>query len=300
MKWLPVLIAAALPAMAQQSGAPVFKVDVKLVRLLVTVKDTQGALVGSLNLTDFSVQDSGVPQTISVFERQTELPLSVAVLVDTSGSTGKDLRYEITSIEKFFKALFGEGNPKDAASLYTFNYDVTLVQNFTRKISRLTDELKTLHPNGGTSLYDAIALSSRELSHREGRHVIVIVTDGGDTTSRSKYPESLEAAHLADAVIYPILVVPIPNDAGRNTGGEHALFTIAEGTGGRVFEPSVGAQLDQAFTEILRDLRTQYLIGYYPHDLPPDAPAFHPVHVDVGRKDLRVSTRTGYYGANAR
>src|SRR3974377_397801 len=101
MKWLPILLAAMLPAGGQQPPSPVFKVDVKLVRLLVTVKDAQGALIGSLNLSDFSVQDCGVPQTISVFERQTELPLSVAVLVDTSGSTGKDLRYEITSIEKF-------------------------------------------------------------------------------------------------------------------------------------------------------------------------------------------------------
>jgi Ca-activated chloride channel family protein len=299
MKLLSILAAGMLPVLAQQPASPVFKVDVKLVRLLVTVKDSKGGLVGSLDSKDFSVQDCGVPQTISVFDRQTELPLSVALLIDTSGSTGKDLRYETTSIEKFFKALLGEGNPKDAASLYSFNYDVTLLQNFTRKSSRLTDELRALRPSGGTSLYDAISLSSRELSHREGRHVIVIVTDGGDTTSRTKYPEALESAHLADAVIYPILVVPIPNDAGRNTGGEHALYTIAEGTGGRVFEPSVGSQLDQAFGDILRDLRTQYLLGYYPRNLPGDAPRFHPVHVEVARKDLRVSTRTGYYGFSA-
>lgn len=296
MKLFAIFGACLLPMAAQQPPSPVFKVDVKLVRLLVTVKDAQGKLVGSLDAKDFSVTDCGVPQTISVFERQTELPLSVAVLIDDSGSTGKDLRYETTSVEKFFKALLGGGNPKDAASLYSFNYDVTLLQNFTRKASRLTDNLRGLRPNGGTSLYDAISLSSRELTHREGRHVIVIVTDGGDTTSRVKYPEALEAAHLADAVIYPILVVPIPNDAGRNTGGEHALYTMAESTGGRVFEPSVGAQLDQAFTDILRDLRTQYLIGYYPRGLPADAPRFHPVNVQLSRKDLRPNSRTGYYG----
>ncbi|MBV9400172.1 MAG: VWA domain-containing protein [Bryobacterales bacterium] len=300
MKFLSILVAGILPVMAQQPAPANFKVDVKLVRLLVNVKDQQGKLVGSLDTKDFSVQDCGVPQTISVFERQTELPLSVAVLIDVSGSTGKDLRYETTSVEKFFKALLGEGNPKDAASLYSFNYDVTLLQNFTRKASSLSDNLRTLRPNGGTSLYDAIVLSARESAHRDGRHVIVIVTDGGDTTSRTKYADALEAAHLADAVIYPILVVPIPNDAGRNTGGEHALYTIAEGTGGHVFEPSVGAQLDQAFTDILRDLRTQYLLGYYPRNLPSDAPLFHTVHVDVARKDLRATTRTGYYGSNAR
>jgi len=297
MKLLSVLCALwALPLPAQQPPSPVFKVDVKLVRLLVTVKDSQGTLVGSLNAKDFSVSDCGVQQTISVFERQTELPLSVAVLIDNSGSTGKDLRYEVTSVEKFFKALLGEGNPKDAAALYSFNYDVTLLQNFTRRSGRLSENLRGLRPEGGTSLYDAISLSSRELSHRGGRHVIVIVTDGGDTTSRTKYPDALDAAHLADAVIYPILVIPIPNDAGRNTGGEHALYTIASGTGGRVFEPSVGAQLDQAFTDILRDLRTQYLLGYYPRDLPGDAPRFHPVRVELSRSDLKPTTRTGYYG----
>lgn len=295
MKWFAIFV-FMLPLAAQQLPSPIYKVDVKLVRLLVNVKDSQGGLVGSLDAKDFSVWDCDVPQSISVFERQTELPLSIAVLIDTSGSTGKDLRYETTSVEKFFKALIGEGNPKDAAALYSFNYDITLLQNFTRRSSRLTDNLRTLKPSGGTSLYDAISLSSRELSHRDGRHVIVIVTDGGDTTSHTKYPEALQAAHLADAVIYPILVVPIPNDAGRNTGGEHALYTIASGTGGRVFEPSVGAQLDQAFTDILRDLRTQYLLGYYPRNLPADAPRFHLVRVELSRQDLRPTTRTGYYG----
>jgi Ca-activated chloride channel family protein len=129
--------------------------------------------------------------------------------------------------------------------------------------------------------------------------VIVVVTDGGDTTSNKKYRDALEAAHLADAVVYPILVVPITNDAGRNTGGEHALETIAQGTGGRVFTPSVGAQLDAAFAQILRDLRTQYLLGYYPRNLPPDTPRFHTVRVETDRKDLRPSTRSGYYSDQA-
>ena len=291
-----LFLAFLLPAPAQPPPGPVFKVDVKLVRLLVTVKDRQGALVGSLDRNDFSVYDCGVKQDLAVFERQTELPLSVSVLIDASGSTAKDVRYETTSVEKFFKALLGEGNPKDAASLYSFNYDVTLLQGFTRSTGRLNENLRSLRSTGGTSLYDAIALATRELGRRDGRHVIVVVTDGGDTTSRTKYSEALEAAQRADAAVYPILVVPITNDAGRNLGGEHALTTIAAGTGGRVFEPSVGAPLDQAFTDILRDLRTQYLLGYYPRNLPANAPRFHPVRVEVARPDLRPSTRTGYYG----
>lgn len=288
--------AAALLAMAAACAQTTFKVDVRLVRLLVTVKDSQGKIAGSLDRGTFSVYDSGVPQEIAVFERNTSLPLSVSVLIDTSGSTGKDLRYELQSVEKFLHALLGEGNSSDAAALYSFNYQVTLLTSFTRRKARLLDALRPLKPDGGTSLYDAIYLASQDVDRRDGRHVIVVVTDGGDTTSRQNYRDALEAAQRADAVIYPILVVPITNGAGRNIGGEHALETLAGGTGGRVFEPSVGAQLDQAFTDILRDLRTQYLLGYYPRGIPLDAPKFHIVKVEVGRPDLRAQTRAGYYG----
>jgi Ca-activated chloride channel family protein len=274
-----------------------FKVDVPLVRLLVTVKNAAGDLVGSLNRADFTVQDEGVTQEIAVFDRQTAQALSVTLLVDTSASTGKDLKYEITSITKFLNALVQEGNPDDAVSLYTFNWQVTLLNNFTRRIGRLEENMRMLRPEGGTSLYDALYLSTQPLRDREGRHVIVAVSDGGDTTSSKKYRDALDAAQKADAIFYPIVVVPITNDAGRNTGGEHALETLAASTGGRAFYPSVGADLDRAFTEILRDLRTQYLIGYYPRGVAAGDGRFHSVRVQLpNRRDLRVSTRTGYYG----
>jgi Ca-activated chloride channel family protein len=293
---------AALVAAAALAQEPVtFSVDVKLVRLLVTVKDGQGALIGSLEKQDFTVFDSGVKQEVAVFEHHTELPLSVSVLVDTSGSTGRDLEYELESVERFFAALFKEGNPADAASLYAFNDDVTLLSSFTRRQQRLRDSLRRLRASSGTSMYDAIFLASRPLEDREGRHVIVIVTDGGDTTSTQEFRGALEAAHLAEAAIYPILVVPIAGDAGRNLGGERALERLAADTGGRVFIPSVGPQLDAAFGEILRDLRTQYLVAYYPRNLPPEGPLFRPLRVEVSRPDLRATTRAGYYGdTNAR
>jgi len=273
-----------------------FKVDVKLVRLLVSVKDARGELVGSLQKPDFSVYDSGVKQEVAVFEHHTALPLSVSLLIDTSGSTAKDLRYETTSLEKFIHALLREGNPDDAAALYSFNDQVTQLNVFTRREQQLIESLKELRASAGTSFYDAILLSSQEQLRREGRHVIVVVTDGGDTTSDRKFADAREAAQNADAVVYPILVTPITNDAGRNLGGERALATLANDTGGRVFQPSGAAALDQAFTEILRDLRTQYLIGYYPRNLPADTPRFHMVRVELSRKDLRATTRTGYYG----
>jgi Ca-activated chloride channel homolog len=276
--------------------AQTIKVDVKLVRLLVSVKDARGELVGSLEKPDFTVFDSGVKQDVAVFEHHTEVPLSVSLLVDTSGSTSSNLRYETTSIEKFLRALLREGNTGDAASLYAFNDEVTRMNSFTRSEQRLIDSLKELKGKAGTSLYDAVYLASRELSRRDGRHVIVAVTDGGDTTSNKKYADAFESAQNADAIIYPILVIPITNEAGRNLGGERALETLASGTGGRVFQPMGAAELDAAFTQILRDLRTQYLVAYYPRNLPVDVPRFHLVKVELSRKDLRASTRTGYYG----
>ena len=290
-----VILAAALAGAAVIARAQ-FKVEVKLVRLLVTVKDARGELISSLEKPDFTVYDSGVKQDIAVFEHHTELPLSVSLLIDTSGSTSSNLRYETTSLDKFLRALVREGNPQDTVALYAFNDEVTRLNSFTRREQRLVDSLKELKARAGTSLYDAVHLASRDLNGRQGRHVIVAVTDGGDTTSVKKYADAFESAQNADAIIYPILVIPITNDAGRNLGGERALETLASGTGGRVFQPMGATELDEAFTQILRDLRTQYLVGYYPHNLPADAPRFHLVRVELSRKDLRATTRTGYYG----
>jgi len=272
-----------------------FRHDVTLVRLLVGVKNQAGQLIGSLGKEEFEVLDCGVKQEIAVFEHQTTLPLSVAVLVDASGSTLKDIRYETTSIGKFFKALLKEGNARDMAALYSFNYEVTQMHVFTCDLNHLVAQLAKIKPTAGTSLYDAVHFAGHDLQGRDGRHVMVIVSDGGDTTSHWKYHDALEAAQKADAVIYPIIVVPIANDAGRNIGGEHTLRQFASNTGGRVFFPSDAAGLDKAFAEILLDLRTQYLLGYYPRNLPKDAKVFHEVKVSVKRPDLQVSTRSGYY-----
>ena len=273
-----------------------FKTNVNLVRLLVSVKTQAGELVGSLRRDEFDIYDCGVKQEVAVFEHQTTQPLSVSVMVDASGSTLKDIHYETTSIGKFFKALLKEGNSKDMAALYSFNYDVSVMHVFTRNLNQLEAQLGRIKPTAGTSLYDAVHFAGHDLQGRDGRHVMVIVSDGGDTTSHWKYHDALEAAQKADAVIYPIIVVPITNDAGRNIGGEHTLMQFASNTGGRVFYPSNFAELDKAFAEILLDLRTQYMIGYYPKNLPPEPPRFRPVKVDVKRADLRASTRTGYYG----
>jgi Ca-activated chloride channel family protein len=289
------LLGFLMVTMAAQST---FRHDVTLVRLLVSVKNQAGEVIGSLGKDEFEVFDCGVKQEIAVFDHQTALPLSVSVLIDASGSTLKDVHYETGSIGKFFKALIKDGNAKDMAALYTFNYDVTRMHVFTRDLNHLVGQLARIKPTAGTSLYDAVHFAGHDLQGREGRHVMVIVSDGGDTTSHFKYHDALEAAQKADAVIYGIIVVPISNDAGRNIGGEHTLVQFGQNTGGRVFYPTF-ANLDKAFEEILLDLRTQYLVGYYPKNLPQDAKLFHPVSVQVKRADLRPSTRSGYYSVVA-
>jgi Ca-activated chloride channel family protein len=298
-QWRPATPAPAQPPAPQRQPAPAqpptFSVKVNLVRVLLSVHDQYGGLITNLNKQDFRVLDSGVPQDIAVFERNTSLPLSVAILIDTSGSTQIELHYEVDSVLKFIPALLGAGNPDDTFALFSFNYRTNLEADFSRNPRRAEHALHSLHGEGGTSLYDAIYLASDELSSREGRHVIVVVTDGGDTTSYKKYEDALFAAQRADVVMYPVVVVPIEGDAGRNTGGEHALATLAASTGGRIFNPDGFDQLDQAFTEILRELRTQYLIGFYPRGVRDQPRLFHPLKVQLRDPSLRITSRTGYY-----
>jgi len=287
---------AGLAIAAEAQPQPVIRVNVNLVRIAATVKTTAGELVGALHKEDFAVTDNGVAQEIAVFERQSGQPLSVALMIDTSGSTAKDLKYETDSAARFLKVLLGEGNMEDSVALYTFNWEVSNPVRFTHSLVSLTNAFRLLHGEAGTSLYDAIWLVSRDLEDREGRKVMIIVTDGGDTTSSKNMQEALRAAHFADAVIYPVVVIPITNDAGRNIGGENALKFMADGTGGRTFLPSLGAELDRAFSDIIDELRTQYLIGFYPHNVPLTKERFHRLQVTVQRPELRVSARNGYYG----
>jgi Ca-activated chloride channel family protein len=285
----------ALPVLAQNQE-PLFRVDVRLVRILATVKDNSGGLIAGLDKGDFEVLDNGIPQEVTVFERQTAQPLSIALLIDTSASTAIDLKYEVESVQTFLRTLLREGNPQDAASLWAFNWETIKLTNFTRSIGHLESSLKGLKTGGGTSLYDAMGFAADAIDEREGRHVIVVVTDGGDTTSTGTFHQALEAVQRADSVMYPILVMPITNEAGRNIGGENALTQFAQGTGGRVFTPSERSGLDRAFSEILRELRTQYLLGFYPRNVPATKDPFHRIQIRLrNRPELRVTARSGYY-----
>lgn len=292
---LALVVAAASVLLAQQP--PLIRVDVRLVHILAVVKNKTGQLVGGLHKEDFEIYDNGARQQVAVFERQTDQPLSVALLIDVSGSTAIDLKFEIDSASRFLHALLNEGNPRDQVALYAFDDQVTLEQNFTHNFALLQDKLKRIHGSAGTSLYDAIYLAAREgLETRSGRKAMVIVSDGGNTTSSKDSHQALAAAQMADTVIYPVVVMPITSDAGRNIGGENALTFIAQSTGGRPFFPSLGASLDRSFADIISELRTEYLLGFYPHDVPLSKDRFHKLSVRVKQPDLQVSARSGYYG----
>jgi Ca-activated chloride channel family protein len=278
-----------------ETETPVFRSDVRLVRMLATVRDHAGALAGGLKREEFQITDSGVPQELAVFEATTEQPLSVAILIDCSASTYRVKRTELDSVRAFARSLFAGGNAADAAALYSFNAVITLEAGWTRSAERIERALGRLHSDGATALYDAITLSAHDLAGRGGRHVVIVVTDGGDTFSKANYQQALEAAHLADAILYAVVIVPVVEDPGRNTGGEHALVAMAGSTGGRAFLPGTQKELDDAFGEILRDLRTQYLLAYYPRGVAATRDRFHEVQLALTRPGFAVTSRRGYF-----
>ncbi len=266
-----------------------------MVRVLVSVKDAAGRAVSNLDRSDFELKDSGVPQAISVFERNTSQALSVAILIDTSGSTRMDLHEEENSLQRFLPTLVDAGDEQDAFALFSFNWRITLETNYARNLGAAERALGKLKGEGGTSMYDAICLASETLRTREGRHIMVIVTDGEDTASYRKFEDALRSLQVANTAIYAVVVVPIENDAGRSIGGEHALQMLAGSTGGRVFYPDSYSHINEAFSDILRDLRAQYLLGFLPAGVPRLPGSYHPIRVVVDKPGLRVSARSGYF-----
>jgi Ca-activated chloride channel family protein len=285
---LILLSSATLPAQDVT-----LRMDVKLVNLFVNVTDKTGAIVGGLARDDFKVAEDGRPQEIKVFERQSELPLNLTLAIDTSGSTFKDRGLEQDASRRFVHALLRQ---QDQMSLLEFNTEVRQLVPFTNKAGQIDRGLSALRGGDATALYDAIYLGSQGLARKDGRKVLVLVSDGGDTAKSTSYADALEQALRGEVMIYSIIDVPIEASAGRDLGGEHALITLAEQTGGKSFYASEGG-LDKAFAQVSDDLRTQYLLGYYPnHQLP--GMNFHRVQVTVPRAAsdaFNIRYRTGYY-----
>ena len=288
---LLAVFAATLALSAQDIP---LRIDVKLVNVFVNVTDATGAIVGGLTSDDFAISEDGRPQKIAFFERQSELPLNLTLAIDTSGSVKKDRAQETDAAHRFVHALM---RPQDQMSLLEFATEVRELTPFTNKIARIDHGLDSLRGDYATALYDAIYFGADRLGKKDGRKVLVLVSDGGDTAKNTTYAQALEEALRNEVMIYRIIDVPIEASAGRDLGGEHALITLAEQTGGKSFYVSEGG-LSKAFERVSEDLRTQYLLGYYPHHQEPGR-TFHRLQVTVPRaasEAFNIRNRTGYYG----
>jgi len=293
-----LVLVLCLVSAAQESDTT-FKVDVKLVNVFVTVTDERGAPIAGLKKENFELIEDDKTQKIALFDKESALPLNIVLAIDTSLSTRKDLPLELTSARRFAHAIL---RPVDVLSLYGFSETVSELTGFTpdlRVIDRAIDHVRL---GSATALYDALFLGSQALEPRQGRKVMVVITDGGDTMSKVDYKEAVRAAETAEAILYSIIVVPIEASAGRDTGGEHALIQLSADTGGKYFYASSLEQLDEAFAQISDELRTQYLLAYYPSQRFSDSD-FRRIQVSVkgmpSDSGFKVRHRTGYYTSKA-
>ena len=296
-------VAAPPPSPAQAADkTPTYRVDVKLVNVSVSVTDDRGAPVATLTKDSFEVREDGIPQKLAVFDRESAFPLSIVLAIDASLSTRKDLKLELDAARAFAHSVL---RPQDSLALFQFSEIVTELVPFTSDLHRVDQGIARVHVGAATALFDAIYLGSQSLIRRQGRKVLVVITDGGDTMSQVNYREALREAQQADALVYSIIMVPIEASAGRNTGGEHALIQMSEDTGGKYYYADTPQQIDRAFRRISDELRTQYLLGYYPRQrlsgsdfrriqvkVTPPAGADFPL-------PLHYRHRTGYYTSKA-
>ena len=286
-------------AQPDEQPSSTIKVNVKLVNVFTTVTDSGGSPVSSLKEEDFQVFEDGKPQKIAVFHRESELPLSIVVAIDTSLSTRSDQKLELESARRFAHAIL---RPIDGLSLFQFSEIVDQVTPFTSDVRVIDRAINRVRSGAATALYDTLYLGSDALLDRRGRKVMVVITDGGDTVSKTTYQEAVREAQQAEVILYSIIIVPIESSAGRDIGGEHALIQLARDTGGKYYYASGLEQLDAAFRKISDELRTQYLIAYYPTTRLADSDYRRiEIKVDPTTKDysnpaeLQVRHRSGYY-----
>ena len=289
------------PGLQSQKDESTYRVNVRLVNVFTTVTDSRGAPVADLTKDDFQLFEDGVPQTIKVFEKESAIPLSIALAIDTSPSTMRDFKLETSSARRFVHSILRN---EDRLSVFEVTETVDQMTRFTSDLKTIERGIDNLRTGPGTSIYDAIFLCSESLLDREGRKVLVLITDGGDTTSKADYNSALRRAQQAEAIVYSIIVVPVEADAGRNLGGEHALIQISKDTGGKYYYAEGQEQLDEAFRKISDELRTQYLLAFYPSRKVSDSP-FRRIKVELSKKDpegrdYQVRHRAGYYTAPAR
>ncbi|MGH9860834.1 MAG: VWA domain-containing protein [Candidatus Acidiferrales bacterium] len=303
------LVVAALlgsPWSSPREPEAQIRVDVELVNLFVTVRDRHGQPVNDLTKADFRVRENGREQKIEYFARDTSLPLSLGLLLDTSGSQRNLLHAEQAAATGFLERTLREG---DEAMLATFDLNVALPDGFTgdraaleRAIHRARIHMPESSPGdgkrppGGTALYDAIYRACRErLANRGGRKALVIITDAEDTGSRATLEEALEAAQRTDTILHIILITQ-RSGFGFGKQNQRVARKLAEQTGGRVVTAGYAPEIDAAFDQIAEELRSQYILGYTPINRAGDG-KWRKLRVETERRGLRVLTRPGYFAA---
>ena len=302
------------PLIEDDNGEPI-RVDVDVVSLYCAVRNRQNGLVSTLTKDDFDLREDGVKQTVKYFSRETNIPLTLGLLVDVSGSQQNLIEIERRAASSFFRSVL---KPKDVAFLLSFGADAELLQDVTNT-PRLLDEglsrlklntgfsginsgpVPTMNKPRGTVLYDAVYLAAGDmLAHEAGRKAIVLITDGEDQGSRETEKQAIEAALKADAIIYGILYVDRMAYGGNGIGmgigysGSSVLKHMAEETGGRMFEVDRRNTLEAIFTQIQDEMRTQYMLAYTPLNPKKDG-GFRKLELRTKDKDQKVQTRRGYY-----
>jgi Ca-activated chloride channel family protein len=285
------------PSQQQKPHGPI-RVQTNMVNILANVIDANNEPVTGLDQSAFQITEEGVPQKIVRFEPQTNRPLDLALMVDMSGSAAIELKIEKDAAEHFFGEVV---RPGDKLAVFSFTSEVNQLSNFTDNAKTLSEAIRKADPGSdmGTSIYDALVLGAGAL-RRQGadrRRAIVLLTDAGETTSYYKFDDARKAMITSDALIYTVVVRPMKSDAGRNTAGEHAIQTITDGAGGAMYFPTTVNEISQNFDLINRELRTQYLLSYYPTPTPPPGTLRHLV-VTVSSGDT-VRYRKQYFTTGA-
>jgi Ca-activated chloride channel homolog len=286
---------APIPPASSSGDEPArILVDVTRVNMLFTVTDKKGRFITDLKKEDFEVIEGKKPQTIQEFTAESDLPLRLAILVDTSSSIRDRFRFEQEAATEFVNNTIHPG--VDKAMVVSFDSSAALVADLMDNTDELDNAILALRPGGGTALYDAIYFACRDKLQQDQpkskfRRAMIIVTDGEDNQSRYTRDQALEMAQKADVVVYAIST----NVSHNDTDGDKVLRYLTEETGGRAFFPFKVEDLEQSFENIANELRHQYNIFYRPEPLKTDG-LYHVVELKVkGRKDLIVRARKGYY-----
>src|SRR5213593_4387485 len=273
-------------------------VNVDLVNILFTVADRKGKFVTNLRKDDFRVFEDEKPQAVTNFSSETDLPLTIALLVDTSGSIRDKLRFEQEAAIEFFYSTLRRG--KDKALVISFDSGVDLLQDFTDDPEVLSEAVRKIRAGGGTSLYDAVYLAATEkLAGQKGRRVLILISDGDDNSSRLSLTETLEAAQKNEVTIYGISANSAAYFGSKDQDrGDKTLKKFSEETGGKPFFPFKVQDLAISFQDISEELRSQYRIAYRSSNARADG-TFRKVRVDVSDKRFKAKTRNGYYAPRA-